>query len=137
MLIAHRKRHTIERGLLATDAPYAERAARKESRLDGALLGAWGRASPHLLSALARDRLRRFARQVEKQETQLASLPDRRLREVAEELRPRLLSAMLPSPEMAVPMTRRDRLRRNGSVPLLGHESTRPLGSLDPSRPYW
>ena len=102
MLIAHRQRHTLKRGSLATDAPYAERAVRREGRLDGALLGAWGRASPHLLSALARDRLRRFARQVEALEPQFISLSDRRLREVAEELRPRLLSASPASPEMAV-----------------------------------
>ena len=54
MLLARRRRQIIDAGSLAADAPYAEQAERKEGRLDGALLGAWGRVSPYLLSALAR-----------------------------------------------------------------------------------
>lgn len=101
MLIAQSRPRAFQRGLLATDAPYAERAAGKESRLDGALLGAWGRASPHLLSAPVRDRFARFANQVEALEPRLANLADRRLRETADELRPRLLSAKPLSAAMA------------------------------------
>ena len=54
MLLSRRRRQIIDAGSLTTDAPYAEQAARKEGRLDGALLSAWGRVSPYLLSALAR-----------------------------------------------------------------------------------
>ena len=64
MLLSRHRRQIIDAGSFAADAPYAERAARKEGRLDGALLGAWGRVSPYLLSALARDRLKRFAGRV-------------------------------------------------------------------------
>ena len=53
MLLSRHRRQIIDAGSFAADAPYAEQAARKEGRLDGALLGAWGRISPYLLSALA------------------------------------------------------------------------------------
>ena len=52
MLLALRRRQIIDAVALTADAPYAERAERKEGRLDGALLSAWGRVSPYLLSAL-------------------------------------------------------------------------------------
>ena len=61
MLLSRHRRQIIDAGSFAADAPYAEQAARKEGRLDGALLSAWGRVSPYLLSALTRDRLKRFA----------------------------------------------------------------------------
>jgi preprotein translocase subunit SecA len=111
---------------LATNAPYIERAARKESRLDGALLEAWGRVSPHLLSALTRRRLRRFVQQVEALEPQFAGKTDRHLREFAEDLRPRLLSTALLSPAMALSFAlareaaRRQAGMRHFSVQLLG-----------------
>lgn len=89
-------------GSLAIDAPYAERASRKDGRIDGALLGGWGRASPHLLSAIRRHRLSRFARLIETLEPQVANLPDRRLRELADDLRARLRSARLFSRESAL-----------------------------------
>lgn len=89
-------------GSLAIDAPYAERASRKEGRIDGALLGGWGRVSPHLLSAIRRHRLSRFARLIETLEPQVANLPDRRLRELADDLRARLRSARLFSRESAL-----------------------------------
>ena len=86
---------------MSADAPYAEQAARNESGLDTALLRAWGRVSPFLLSALARDRLKRFASQVEALEPRFANLSDVRLREFADELRARLVSTSLHSHEMA------------------------------------
>ena len=102
MLLARRRRQIIDAVSLTTDAPYAEQAERKEGRLDGALLSAWGRVSPYLLSALARRRLERLVRQVEDLEPQLINLPDHRLRERADELRVRLLSASFHSREMAL-----------------------------------
>ena len=94
MLVASRPRPLIGSALTA-DAPYVERASRRESRLDGALLGAWGRISPYLLSALVRERLKRFALRVEKLEPQLTNLTDGCLLERAEALRARLPSAGL------------------------------------------
>ena len=102
MLRARRRRPMIDATSLAADAPYAEQAERKEGKHDGALLAAWGRISPYLLSALARNRLERLARQVEDLEPQLIDLPDHRLRERADELRVRLLSASFHSREMAL-----------------------------------
>ena len=102
MLLARRRRQIIDAVSLTAEAPYAEQAERKEGRLDGALLSAWGRVSPYLLSALARRRLERLVRQVEDLEPQLINLPDHRLRERADELRVRLLSASFHSREMAL-----------------------------------
>jgi preprotein translocase subunit SecA len=102
MLLSRHRQQIIDARSLSADAPYAEQAARKEGRLDGVLLSAWGRVSPYLLSAPARDRLKRFARRVQDLELQLVNLPDRRLRELADELRARLLSASLQSHEMAL-----------------------------------
>jgi preprotein translocase subunit SecA len=102
MLLSRHRQQIIDARSLSADAPYAEQAARKEGRLDGVLLSAWGRVSPYLLSAPARDRLKRFARRVQDLELQLVNLPDRRLRELADELRARLLSASLQSHAMAL-----------------------------------
>ena len=100
-MLLSRRRQAIDFCSVSADAPYVERAARKESKPDAALLGAWGRISPHVLSALSRTRLGRFARLVEDLEPQLVMLSDRRLRGFADELRPRMLSAGLYSYEMA------------------------------------
>ncbi|WP_194470743.1 DEAD/DEAH box helicase [Bradyrhizobium sp. CCBAU 51753] len=86
---------------VSADAPYVERSACKETGFDTALLGAWGRISPRLPLALSRNRLWRFARQVGELEPQLVTLTDRRLRDFADDLRPRMLSASLYSHEMA------------------------------------
>ena len=102
MLLSRRRRQTIGFCSVSADAPYVERAARKESGLDAALLGAWGRISPHVLSALSRIRLGRFARKVDDLEPQLVTLTDRQLRDFADELRPRIISASIYSHEMAV-----------------------------------
>ena len=96
-----RQRTLADSASVAVNAPYAERAARQEIGLDAALLGAWGRVSPYVQSVLARDRLDSFAWLVDDLESQLVALTDRRLRETAEELRARLLSASLYSREMA------------------------------------
>ena len=102
MLLSRHRPHMIESCSVSVDAPYAERAACNESGLDTALLRAWGRVSPSLLSALARDRLMRFASQVEALEPRFANLSDVSLREFADELRARLASTSLHSHEMAV-----------------------------------
>jgi preprotein translocase subunit SecA len=125
MLVASRPRPLIGPTLTA-DAPYVERASRRESRLDGALLGAWGRISPYLLSALVRERLKRFALRVEKLEPQLTNLTDGRLVERADELRARLPSAGLYSRDMAISFAltreaaRRHVGKRHFHVQLLG-----------------
>jgi preprotein translocase subunit SecA len=102
MLLSHQQRQIVGAGPLAIDAPYAEQATRKEGRIDGVLLGAWGCTSPYLLSQLARRRLKRFAGRVEDLEPELVNLADRRLCELADELRARLLSTSLHSHEMAI-----------------------------------
>src|SRR5262245_36502076 len=102
MLLALRRRSAIGAGPPAPDAPYAERADRKDGKLDSVLLSAWGRASPLLGSAVSRGRLGRLAQRVEALEPRLANLPDWRLREQADELRARLLSAGFHSPEIAL-----------------------------------
>jgi preprotein translocase subunit SecA len=102
MLLSGHRRQIINAGSQTANAPYMERAGRKEGWLDGVLLGAWGRVLPHLPSALARDRLKRLAQRVEDLEPQLINLTDRRLRELADELRARLLLASLHSHEMAL-----------------------------------
>lgn len=96
------RRQITDAGSLARDAPYAERASRREGRFDGALLGSWGQISPYLLFAIRQHRLSRFARLVESLEPQVMNLPDRRLRELADELRAGLLSARLHSREWAL-----------------------------------
>ena len=102
MLLSRNRRQIIDFGSVSADAPYVERTAPTESGLDAALLGAWGQVSPHVQSALSRARLRRFAQLVEDQEPRLVSLKDGRLRDFADELRPRMMSASLYSHEMAV-----------------------------------
>ena len=102
MMHSRRQPQSIDTGSLSTDAPYAERAARKDGPLDGALLGAWGRISPYLLSVPMRGRLKRFARRVDALGPQVANLTDRRLLELADELRARLVSARRRSHEIAL-----------------------------------
>jgi len=102
MPLSRRQPQIIDAGSVAAEAPYAERAASKAGRLDAALLGAWGQVSPFLLSASTRHRLEYFAQRVEDLEPQFVGLPDQRLREAADELRPRLLRANGLSDEMAV-----------------------------------
>src|SRR3954454_3461532 len=65
MLLSRHRQQIIDARSWAADAPYAEQAARKEGRLDGVLLSAWGRVSPYLVSAPARDRLKHFAQRVQ------------------------------------------------------------------------
>jgi preprotein translocase subunit SecA len=102
MSLALRRRSAIAAGPLATDAPYAERADRKDGKLDSILLSTWGGVSPYLRSALSRGRFERLAHRVEGLEPQLANLPDRRLCELAGELRARLPTAGFQSHGIAL-----------------------------------
>jgi preprotein translocase subunit SecA len=93
MTVAHRQRPMTDAGPLSVGTPYAEQADRRENRLDGALLHAWGRASPYLLSRLWRKRLDRLVQRAEDQEKRLTIQPDEQLRQTADALRGRLSSA--------------------------------------------
>ena len=93
MTVAHRQRPMTDAGPLSVGTPYAEQADRRENRLDSALLHAWGRASPYLLSRLWRKRLDRLVQRAEDQEKRLTIQPDEQLRQTADALRGRLSSA--------------------------------------------
>ena len=97
-MIAGRRR---QRGESAAATPYPERADRKESRLDGVLLGAWGRVSPYLPSVLRRGKLARLVRSAEGHEQRIAGLTDKGLREAADALRGRLQPAGAAVDEIA------------------------------------
>jgi len=97
----HRLRSIENYKALSPGTPYVERSDRQQSRLDGTLLNAWGRASPYLLSGIGRRRLERLVRGVEDTEKQLDVLTDRGLRQSADELRERLVSAGQGSDEIA------------------------------------
>jgi preprotein translocase subunit SecA len=93
MTVAHRQRPMTDAGPLSVGTPYVEQADRRENRLDSALLRAWGRISPHVLSRLWRRQLDRVVQRAEDQEKRLIALPDERLRQTADALRGRLSSA--------------------------------------------
>ena len=90
MMFAPRRRPFAYPSLLSTGTPYAEQADRRENRLDGALLNAWGRVSAYLFSGLRHRQFDRLVQRAEDQETRLTVLSDERLRQTADELRGRL-----------------------------------------------
>src|SRR5262249_37717549 len=92
MTIAYRRR-SIPGPLLSAATPYAEKSDRRQSRLDRALLKAWGCASSYLLSRAGHRQRERLVEHAENQEKQLTSLSDQQLRQAADELRCRLVSA--------------------------------------------
>ncbi len=96
-----RRRPMTDPGPLSTGTPYVEKADSRENRFDSALLHAWGRASPHLLSRLERKQLERFVQRVEDQENRLTGLRDEQLRQTADELRGRLLSTSFDTDQIA------------------------------------
>ena len=91
----------LDPGLLATGTPYAERVDQQETRLDRALLNAWGRTAPALLSGLARKRGNHLVQRVLQLERAWKALSDDGLREAADALRMRLVAGSLTSAEMA------------------------------------
>ena len=92
-------------GLLAKGTPYPERADQQETRLDRALLNAWGRTAPALLSGLARKRENRLVERVLELERVQRALSDDKLREAADALRIRLMSGSRTSAEMVSAFT--------------------------------
>src|SRR5262245_8169115 len=115
-----------QRSDVAAGTPYPERADRKESRLDSALLSAWGRVCPVLLSRLQCRRFNLLIKRTEDKEKQLTNLTDRCLRESADDLRKRFLSASATIDEIAqaFALTREASRRHSGKrqfrVQLLG-----------------
>src|SRR6266702_2609803 len=97
----HRLRSIENCSFLCPGTPYVERSDRQQSRLDRALLNAWGRVSPYLQPRFERRRLDRLVLRVEDTEKQLCVLTDRGLRHSADELRERLVSAGQSSNEIA------------------------------------
>src|SRR5215204_3890659 len=93
MVFAHRRRGFAYSSLLSTGTPYAEQADRRENRLDGALLNAWGRVSAYLFSGMRHRQFNRLVQHAENWETQLTVLSDGGLRQAADELRGRLYQA--------------------------------------------
>ena len=102
----------------AAGTPYPEQVDRKESRLDGALLHAWGRVAPYMLSALERKRLAHLVQRAEDEETRVGVLTDQRLREAADEVRARLL-ACGPTP-MRSPQLLHSRERQRAGIAACG-----------------
>ena len=85
----------------AAGTPYPEQVNRKDSRLDGTLLHAWGRVAPYMLSALERKRLAHLVQRAEDEEKRVGALTDQRLREAADEMRARLLALRANADEIA------------------------------------
>ena len=92
MRVMYQRPPMTDSGCLSGGTPYTEVADRQENRLDSALLYAWGRVSPYLLSGLWRRQLDRLVRRAEDQEKRLIVLPDEQLRHAANALRGRLSS---------------------------------------------
>ena len=67
-----RQRLSVGAKRIAVATPYHELSKRHDSRIDRALLAAWGQLSPRLLSVLEQRRLRRFVKNVEGREKTLA-----------------------------------------------------------------
>jgi preprotein translocase subunit SecA len=111
---------------LSVGTPYLERTDRHEDRLDGTLLNGWGRVTSYLPSAIGRKGFDRVTHGAERAEAQLSVLTDRALRQRADELRERLVSASQSSDETAVAFAlareaaRRHAGMRHFAVQLLG-----------------
>jgi preprotein translocase subunit SecA len=89
-------------GLLATAAPYPERDDHPETRVDAALLTAWGRISPYLISGVERRRLARFVKRVEDHEQSLIGQSDESLRGGVDQMRRHLLTGSVRSNAVAL-----------------------------------
>ena len=91
MIFAPRRQPFAYPSLLSTGTPYAEQPDRRENRLDGAMLNAWGRVSAYLFSGLQHRQFDRLVQRAEDQETRLTNFSEEGLRQTADELRGRLL----------------------------------------------
>jgi preprotein translocase subunit SecA len=110
----------------ALGTPYSAKADRDEGWLDGALLDAWGRVSPYLLSPVERGRLNRLVQRSEKMEKSLTGLTDLSLRQAADEVRARFARTRNSARDVALAFAlareaaRRHRGLRHFPVQLLG-----------------
>ena len=126
MIVAASQREFISAKRIAVATPYVERSYRQDSSIDSALLAAWGRLSPRLLSFLEHRRMRRFVEGVESLESSLSGLSDQRVRQRADELRARLSRGKVDTRaiELAFALTRETARRQVGlrhfPVQLLG-----------------
>jgi preprotein translocase subunit SecA len=126
MIVAPRRRPFAYSSQISAGTPYAEQADRRENRLDGALLNAWGHASAYLFSGPRYRQFERFVQRVEDREAQLTVLSDEGLRRTADELRGRLLPASPSGDEIALAFAlareaaRRHTQMRHFRVQLLG-----------------
>ncbi len=87
MIAARRRRPIADVSHLSVTTPYAEKSSRRESRLDGALLNAWGHSSTYLPSGFGCAQLERLVQLADDREKQLIGVTDERLRRTADELR--------------------------------------------------
>ena len=101
MTVTYRRRPATDPGIPSAGTPYVEQGDRQENRLDSALLHAWGRVSPHLLSGHWRRQLDRLVQRAQDQEKRLTALRDEQLRQTADALRGRLLSTSFDLDEIA------------------------------------
>jgi preprotein translocase subunit SecA len=84
---------SITRPVISPATPYPERSDSRSSRVDRVLLNLWGRASSHLLSEAGKRQRKELVDRAEAREKKLTSLSDTQLRQTADELRSRLISA--------------------------------------------
>jgi preprotein translocase subunit SecA len=90
MTVVTRQRLPVGAKRISVATPYRELSEHHDSRMDRALLAAWGQLSPRLLPVLQQRRLRRFVESVEGREKTLTGLSDQQLRQHADELRVQL-----------------------------------------------
>src|SRR5262245_3605316 len=101
MLVARRQPRNRQASFLPANTPYVEQADPRECSFDSAMLNAWGYVSPRLLSGFEHRRWGRLVQLVESKEKQLTNLSDQHLRQTADGLRARLVSATVNSDAMA------------------------------------
>src|SRR5262245_40044797 len=123
-MVAHRQWLIPSSSGRSAGAPYDERADLQENKLDSALLNAWGSMAPYFLSSVKQRRLERFVDDIEGNEKQLINVTDERLRQAADDLRPRFLSSSSEPIALAFALAREATRRHTGMrhfrVQLLG-----------------
>jgi preprotein translocase subunit SecA len=118
------RRLPITSSLPSSATPYPEKVDRRQIWLDRALLNLWGHASSHLLAEIGHRRRAQLIQRVKAQD--LTCLSDRQLRDLADELRQRLISTGLNLEGLASAFaiareaTRRHTGMRHFDVQLLG-----------------
>jgi preprotein translocase subunit SecA len=84
---------SIARPLISPATPYPEKSDLGSSRFDRALLSLWGRTSSHLLTGAGQGQRKQLVERARAYEKELTSVSDKQLRQAADELRSRLISA--------------------------------------------